>query len=294
MVRSMTGFGRREVTDDHYAVTVELKSVNHRFLDVSVRLPRQFSALEEPIRKVVSARLTRGHIDAHLAVRTVGLMPRAVQVDIDLAAGYVSAISRMAESLGLPAEPARILELLTRLPDVLKAEEAADDLGELSALAAAAAAGAADELVAMRETEGQALVSDLLQRLDVVDVCVAAVEARSPGVVDDYRQRLTDRIAELVGEPQVDSGRLALEIAMFADKASIAEETVRLSSHMAQFRDTLAGDGPVGRRLDFLTQEMFREVNTIGSKANDIEIASQVVVAKTELEKIREQVQNIE
>lgn len=294
MAYSMTGFGQFELTDGQHTVSVELKSVNHRFLDIAMKLPRQYSALEEPIRKVISERLTRGHIDVYLVIKSITPRPKAIQIDTELALGYRNALQGLSEAVGIALNPGRFFDVLVKNPDILRVEDVPEDVSTLVDSVSSAVSGALDKLVEMRTAEGVSLVNDLKGRIQVLRGLVAAIEDRAPNVVDDYRKRLNDRLSEILGDIQVDPNRLAAEVALFSDRASITEELVRLASHFDQFEQAMESVGSMGRRLDFLVQEMFREVNTIGSKANDLVISSHVVSAKTELEKVREQVQNIE
>lgn len=299
MVRSMTGFGRGEATGPAGRLTLEVKAVNHRFSEVVARLPRQLSALEERVRKDVLARIARGRVDVFVAWDQTGTSTRRVKVDKDLAVAYHSALKELGEAIGSTVEISA--EMLGKLPDVLTIEEKEVNLDALGATMSEALGQALDGLLAMREREGNHLAADLRMRVDHIEQLAQGISRRAPQVVDEYRQRLQRRLEELLGNTPVEPGRLAQEVAIFADKSDITEELKRLGSHLAQFRSGLdgqAGEGDaaaaVGRRLDFLVQELVREINTIGSKANEPAISASVVEAKSELEKIREQVQNIE
>jgi uncharacterized protein (TIGR00255 family) len=292
MVRSMTGFGRGEVTGDLGRIVVEMKAVNHRFSEVVFRMPRQFNALEDQARKLIQGRVSRGRIDVFVSWQAAA-KARGVQVDKELAIAYYNALIELGREIGSKSELS--LDTLAKLPDVLKVEEGEVTAEELWPAFEAATAQAVENLLAMREREGEALAADLLARADRLAEIRTAVLERAPQVVEEYRQKLTKRLEDLLGQAtMVDPQRLAQEVAVFADRSDITEELQRLVSHLAQFRDAFTGGEAVGRKLDFLVQEIGREINTIGSKANDAVITAQVVEAKSELEKIREQVQNIE
>jgi len=288
----MTGFGRATANRDGREFTVELKSVNHRFLDISVRLPRSVSFVEDAIRKVLSEKLTRGHVDVFVNYKNTRSDARTVSVDKNLLLAYLAAGEAAAAFTGLPCDVT--LSTALKYPDVLTVTEAEEDAELLAQMAAEAAAIAADELVRMRQAEGARLCEDLLQRGEVLKGIVERITERAPLVVRDYQTRLRERIAELLNGAAVDESRLAMEVALFADRASITEELVRLKSHLSQMEAMLSSREATGRKLDFLVQEMNREINTIGSKASDLEIANLVIAGKAEIEKIREQVQNIE
>ena len=287
----MTGYGRCRLEADGREMTLEIKTVNHRFLDVSLRLPRGFLFLEDTLRRALAEHIARGHADLFLTY--VNHREDAVEVEADLAllAAYGRAFDRMAEAL--PLRDDRTLTDMARLPDVLKVTQRDEDEEALTKLALDALEGACGQLTRMREREGAALAADLGTKIDTLCGLTAQMKERAPGVVADYRDRLSARITELLASPP-DPQRLAQEVAFFADRAAIDEELTRLDSHFAQFRACLAQAEPAGKKLDFLTQEMNREVNTIGSKASDLALTQLVVAAKAEIEKIREQVQNVE
>ncbi|HYF75757.1 MAG TPA: YicC/YloC family endoribonuclease [Symbiobacteriaceae bacterium] len=291
-VRSMTGFGRGESSSDFGRIVVEMKAVNHRFSEVVFRMPRQFSALEEPARKLILAKVSRGRVDVFVSWEAAA-KARGVSVDKELAIAYYNALSALGEEIGSKSELS--LDTLAKLPDVLKVEEGQVTADDLWPTFEAATALAVDNLIAMREREGATLAQDLLARIAHIEEVGGAVAQRAPGVVEEYRARLAKRLEDLLGQSNVvDPQRLAQEVAVFADRSDITEEIQRLGSHISQFRAALAGSDAVGRKLDFLVQEIGREINTIGSKANDATITNHVVDAKSELEKVREQVQNIE
>lgn len=290
-MHSMTGYGRARVEEDGREMTVELKTVNHRFLDVNLRLPRGLVFLEEALRRVLSARLNRGHADVFLTYRNARADARALAVDTALLGAYSAAYDQIIAQLHCPDD--RTVSGMAALPDVLTLSEKEEDQRAVTALCQRALVQALDALEAMRQKEGNALAEDMRARMDRLACIAGEIEKRAPCVVADGKARLEARIADLLEMPP-DPQRLAQEIALLADRTAIDEELVRLSSHLAQMRQALQSGAPVGRKLDFLVQELNREVNTIGSKASDLQIGSLVVEAKAEIEKIREQVQNIE
>jgi len=288
----MTGFGRGEASGDAGRVTVEIKAVNHRFCEVVFRMPRQFSALEDRGRKLIQSKVARGRFEVYVAWEP-SAEARAVKVDKDLALAYYNALRQLAEEIGSNQELS--LDTLAKLPEVLSVEEGELTDDEIWALLEPALTQAMAGLITMREREGAILAADLAERLDRIEAFRSAALQRAPQVVEAYRPRLTRRLEELLPPTNpVDPQRLAQEVALFADRADVTEELQRLASHIGQFRQALQSDEAVGRKLDFLVQELGREINTIGSKANDAELTAAVVAAKSELEKIREQVQNLE
>lgn len=292
MARSMTGFGRGESTSDWGRIVVEMKAVNHRFSEIVFRMPRQFSTLEEQARRLVLEQVARGRVDVFVTW-TPSARTKSVQVDKDLAMAYYYALKELGEEIGSNLE--LTADTFVRLPDVFTVAEAELTAEELWPPFAEALSCALSGLVSMREREGAALADDLLSRIERIEQLRNQIAQRAPLVVEEYRAKLTRRLEELLPPSTgIDPQRLAQEVAFFADRADISEELQRLASHMVQFRSTLAGGGPVGRKLDFLVQELGREINTIGSKANDAAITNLVVEAKSELEKVREQVQNME
>jgi uncharacterized protein (TIGR00255 family) len=290
-LRSMTGYGRLSLVRDGREMTVEVKAVNHRFLDVNLRAPRGLLFLEDTLRKAVAARVSRGHLDIFVTYKNARDDAREVSVDTALARAYMAALDKLASAAGLSG--GRTLFQLAALPDVLTITEREDDREAVAALCLSALDGALAELCAMRENEGAALSFDLAARLERLEAIASDIALRAPQVTLDYHERLLARVEEL-SHQAADPQRLAQEVALFADRAAIDEELVRLVSHIRQFRQGLVASEPIGRKLDFLVQELNREVNTIGSKGQDVEIAGLVVSAKAEIEKIREQVQNIE
>ena len=290
-MHSMTGYGRCQIERDGRTMTVEVKSVNHRFLDTSYRLARHLMFLDDVVRKGVSARLARGHVDVFVNYENHREDAREIRVDTALAVAYQRAMSELSGALGIEANLS--LQEYARMPDVLTVQESAEDQDAVRELFEEALSGALDALIVMRAQEGENMKRDILDKIARIEEIREAVAARAPMVVEDYRIRLKERIAAMT-EGEIDEARLLTEIAVFTDRAAIDEELVRLFSHTAQIRKTVEMAEPVGRKLDFLVQELNREVNTIGSKAMDAQIAQYVVQAKGEIEKLREQVQNIE
>ena len=291
-MQSMTGYGRAFVEIDGRQMTVEVKSVNHRFLDLSFRMPRNLMFLEDAARKAIGARLARGHVDVFVTYRNLRTDARTVQVDEALFAAYVGALSRLRGALGPDLRDDRTLMGIAHMPDVMTVTEAEEDQDAVRALLEAALGQALDELCAMRTREGEAIRADLSGRVDALERMTNAVEERYPQTVQAYTQRLRAAMEELAGS--VDETRLMMEVAVMADRSAIAEETVRLHSHIQQLRAVFEAREPIGRRVDFIVQELNREVNTISSKSQDIPITQLTVDMKAEIEKLREQVQNIE
>jgi uncharacterized protein (TIGR00255 family) len=292
MLRSMTGFGTADLATSVGRYGVEIRSLNHRFLEVVVRLPRELSPLEDRIRSLAQGRVLRGRIEIAIMRESYGKRVRTVKVDLDLARTFVTALNDLKQAVGLSGAPD--LAMLACLPDLVKIEEQKEDLEAGWTAIAEGVRMALDRLVAMREAEGARLSSDLEQRVGRLGQRIEEIERRAPAVVKEYAGRLAKRIEELMGAIPVDEGRVATEMAFFADRCDISEEITRFRSHLVQIRQHLAGDGTVGRTLEFLVQELGREANTIGSKANDLEISRAVIAVKGELESLREQIQNVE
>ena len=292
MIKSMTGYGRARETLHGRDITVELRSVNNRYLDCTVKMPRMYIFAEDAIKSMVQKSISRGKVDVFLTIDTIGADQAVISVNTALAEEYLQGIRTLAAELDLP-ENVTAWDL-SRLPDVLTVTKAEEDLEAVSADLCAVLAKAIEAYNAMREREGQKLAEDILGRLDTIEALTAAVEERSPQTVAEYREKLLERMREVLESTTIDENRILLEAAIFADKVAVDEETVRLRSHIAQLRSMLQSDAPVGRKLDFLIQEVNRECNTIGSKCNDLTIAQDVVDMKAQVEKIREQVQNIE
>lgn len=287
---SMTGYGRATCEFEGRQLTIELKSVNHRFLDLSFRMPRNLMFLEDDARKAIGARLARGHVDVFMTYRNLRSDAKKVTVDRALFDAYASTLDSVAGS-GLKDD--RSLMSIARMPDVLVITEAEEDQEALRALLKQTIGQALDALVAMREREGIEMAADLNAKVDAIEGMTAQIEERYPKTVEEYTARLRASIEELIGQ-NVDETRLLTEVAVMADRSAIAEETVRLRSHIRQLRECFASAQPVGRRLDFLVQELNREVNTISSKSQDIPITRLAVDCKAEIEKLREQLQNVE
>lgn len=287
---SMTGYGRGACEIDGRQISIELKSVNHRFLDLSFRMPRTLMFLEDEARKAISARLARGHVDVFVTYRNLRSDARKVTVDRALFDAYAAALDSVADA-GLRDD--RTLMGVARMPDVMVISEAEEDQDALRALMLQALNQALDALVAMRRREGEAMAADLNRKVDAIEAMTARIEERYPQTVAEYTARLRASIEELIGQ-SVDEMRLLTEVAVMADRSAIAEETVRLRSHIQQLRECFERQEPVGRRLDFLVQELNREVNTISSKSQDIPITRLTVDCKAEIEKLREQLQNVE
>jgi uncharacterized protein (TIGR00255 family) len=288
----MTGYGRGESNLPGKKFIVELKAVNHRYSEVVLRMPRSLSQFEDRIRKIIQSRIARGRVDGFLSQEECGEKAVAVKVDKELAAAYYKAIKNLQESLDITGSIK--IKYLTDLPGVLAVEEPAEDIEELWPAILEAVEAALESFIRMRETEGEQLASDLIQRLDRLILLSEQIRERSPVVVEEYREKLRIRLNDFIKDGSLDPERLTAEAAVFADRSNITEETVRLESHLKQAGACLKEGQPVGRKLDFIVQEMNREINTIGSKANDLEISRLVVEAKSEIEKIREQVQNLE
>jgi uncharacterized protein (TIGR00255 family) len=288
----MTGFGRGEYKSEKQDFLVEIKTVNHRYSDLFLKLPRQLSFLEDKIRESISKCISRGKIDVFVSYEEYGDNSRSVLLDEPLAKAYLKSVEALKEKYNLKDDIS--VSLIARFPDVLKVEKTEVDEDETWQSFKKALDEALEALVKMRETEGAGLKKDMIERASYILGIVDNIDEYSPQVVKDYKQRLESRLKELLNQQVVDESRIATEVAIFADRCSINEEIVRLKSHIRQFKQTLDMDQPVGRKLDFIVQEMNREINTIDSKANDIEIAKHVVEIKSEIEKIREQIQNIE
>lgn len=292
MSKSMTGYGRGEAQSLSKQFTVEIKSVNHRYLEVFIRQPRQYAMLEENIRRFVQKFIQRGRVDIFIKVEELGEQKPEIKVDKEIAVAYYESLKDLADNLQISPD-INVFQLVS-LPEVIKLEEVEEDLEQVWQILQKALIQGLEQLVEMRKTEGESLKNDLLKRIDLLQKLSEQIYQRSPLVVEEYRQKLQNRIKELLTDYELDEQRLNQEIVYFADKSNITEEIIRLRSHFQQFTKSMALDEPVGRKLDFLVQEMNREMNTIGSKANDMEIGQLVVEGKSELEKIREQVQNIE
>ena len=293
MTKSMTGFGRGEAVSGDKSIVIEMKSVNHKFLDISIRMPRQFVALEEKIKSSISAKVSRGKVDVFITYTDLSGEQDIVLLNKGLAKSYYDAIIEISDELDIDNRIGA--DSISRYPEVLKLERKEEDLDEVWALLSTAVDGAVSGLCDMRALEGEALKKDLLGKKEAIISKVDEIAKIAPAIPLEYKEKLEKRISELMDDSKmVDADRLATEVAIFADKCSIDEELVRLNTHFNHMTDIFEEDGPIGRKLDFLLQEMNREINTIGSKGNNMEIAKYVVEIKSEFEKIREQIQNIE
>ncbi len=292
MVRSMTGFGRAEQDFDGLNITVEIKSVNHRYFEFSSRLPRSYQYLEEKLKNFCQGRIARGKVEASVLIDDTRPGGAKVEINGEYCDSYISALKTLMTCYDLKDDIS--VMTVARNPEVFKITKNDLDADFLTESVLTVAEAAADAFVAMRETEGQRLKTDVENRVGTILSRVELIEKRSPETVKIYRERIEQKMLELLGSAQVDEQRLLTETAIFADKVAVAEETVRLRSHMQQLCALLESDEAIGRKLDFVVQEMNREANTIGSKAQDIEIARAVIDIKAEIEKIREQIQNIE
>ena len=292
MVKSMTGYGRGEEVRGGRNITVEVRSVNNRYLDCNIKLPRLYVFAEDAIKSLVQGTISRGKVDVFVTLGPSEEGDVKVSLNRPVADGYYQALCEMRDAYGLRDDIS--VSLLSRFPDVFLVEKNEDDVKAVAEDICAVLSQALADFDAMRTREGEKLEQDVAQRADTIEALTGQVEERSPGIVADYRARLTARINEVLQNTQIDESRILTEAAIFADKVAVDEETVRLRSHLSQLRQMLRSEGPVGRKLDFLIQEFNREANTIGSKCSDVETASIVVSIKGEIEKIREQIQNIE
>ena len=291
-MKSMTGYGRGESENEKLRLTVEIKTVNNRYCEIIIKQPRQYMALEDKIKKYVSAHIERGRVEVFINTREKADNTGDIRINYAQALAYNKALQQLAQELGAEYRPE--VYRLFNLPEVICHEDDEEDLEEVWLMLEEALSQALAQHLQMRQKEGDLIAADMMQKLDSLEEWTKKVSERAPMVAENYRQRLTGRLNEILGANEPDKERLAQEVAIFGEKCCIDEELVRLQSHFAQFKNIAAANGTVGRKLDFLIQEMNRETNTIGSKANDLEITSAVVEMKSELEKLREQVQNIE
>lgn len=293
MTRSMTGYGRNQQQIDGWDITVEIKSVNHRYFEFSCRTPRNCNYMEDRLKSLVQSRISRGKTDLYIQLSDIGgTNGEVVKANTELAKSYIAALKELSAATELPLDIS--LSSLSRYQDVLTSERAAIDEDALWTAVCTVAKTALDNFVAMREVEGTKLREDILSRLENVLSLTETVEKQSPQTVESYRSKLYQKLTALLADRNIDDARVLTEAAIFADKVAVDEETVRLKSHVEQFKTIMQSPEPVGRKLDFLTQELNREANTIGSKAQDAKVAAVVIELKSELEKIREQIQNIE
>ena len=294
MVRSMTGFGRCETEIDGREITVEIKSVNHRYFEFSCRSPRGYSFVDDKLKSFINERVSRGKIDVFVSIGAADDTPAEVSVNHSLVSGYLKAMSEISETYGIENDATVVS--ISRFPEVFTVHKAPEDEEKITADVLTAAGEALDSFIEMREREGEKMKADILSRAQMILDIVSQIEERSPQTVAEYENRLLDRIRQTLEglNVEIDEQRVLTEVAVFSDKVAVAEETVRLRSHFEQLNAFLELDQPVGRKIDFIIQEMNREANTIGSKVQDAELAHKVVDIKGEIEKIREQVQNIE
>lgn len=292
MIQSMTGFGRGEAANEKYKVTIEMKSVNHRYLDLSVRLPRKLNFYEPAIRNQVKEFAKRGKIDIFISMEQLQENAESIQYNPQIAVAYLSGISQMADEFSIDGTIQAYQ--LARFPDVFTKAEEDDNEEEWIPIVTQALRDACEKFAESRRIEGEKLAKDLSEKLDHISDLVDKIEARSPQIVEEYRKKITEKVEQLLGDTQIDENLLATEIVMFSDKICIDEEMVRLRTHVEHVKEALAAGENIGRKLDFLIQEMNREANTTLSKANDSEVSEYGIDLKTEIEKIREQIQNIE
>lgn len=292
MIKSMTGFGRCEVLKDSRKFTVELKSVNHRYLDVNIRMPKKLNFFETSIRTLLKSYADRGKVDIFITYEDLSQSQVSVKYNAALAAEYLKYLNQMAEEFSLDNDVR--VSTLSRYPEVFTMEECSEDEDELWNGLKEALEGAFSQFVEMRTKEGERLKEDILLKLDLLSEQIRFIEERSPQIIAEYRTKLEEKMRELLEDTQIDDNRIAAEVILFADKICTDEEVVRLKSHIRHMKETLEESNGIGRKLDFIAQEMNREANTILSKANDLDISNRAISLKTEIEKIREQIQNIE
>jgi len=292
MLKSMTGFGRYENTTEKYKICVEMKAVNHRYLDLSIKMPKKFNAFESALRNLMKNEVQRGKVDMYITYEDYSAESANLKYNAALAAEYMAVFQQMSEQFGIANDVTA--SMLGRCPDVLTMASAEADEEELWKILSEAVAAARDKFVASRITEGEQLRADLLVKLDAMSGWVDEIEARFPQVLVEYRTRLEDKVKELLGDNTYDENRILQEVAVYSDRICVDEEMVRLRSHINTMKDELRRGGAVGRKLDFIAQEMNREANTTLSKSGDLRLSDTAIALKTEIEKVREQVQNIE
>ncbi len=292
MVLSMTGFGRGKAKDDNRELTIELKTVNHRYLDISLRMPRLMNALEEEFRKKIREALSRGRVEVSVSYKNIAENQITVALNEPVADAYHNAFNELAKKFGIDNKPD--LSVLSGISDIFAISEPEEDEEALGKLLFSALDEALKVVLDMREKEGEFLTKDIFERCGIINQLVDSIEESSPTVVEEYRKKLEQRLKELLNNTDLEETRFQTEVAYFADRSNITEEIIRLRSHLKQLKQTMKKGGAIGRKLDFIVQEMNREANTIGSKSSDITITNHVVELKSEIEKIREQIQNIE
>lgn len=288
----MTGFGRSEIVNEYQKITVEMKAVNHRYCDINIKMPKKLSIFEAGIRNLLKTYIQRGKVDVFINYEDYTENNMVLKYNEELAGEYLQVLKRMSEKFGIENDVKT--SSLSRYPDVLSLEEQSVDTDELWSVLEEALNKACEQFVETRLAEGEHLKNDLISKLDGMLVDVDYIEKRSPEILTEHRQRLEAKVKELLGDSTIDESRIVTETTIFADKICVDEEIVRLRSHIASTRNALIAGGSIGRKLDFIAQEMNREANTILSKANDLEVANRAINLKTEIEKVREQIQNIE
>ena len=291
MLKSMTGYGRAEQQIDGFNIKVNLKSVNHRYIDITVKMPRYYSFAEEKIRQGAMKYISRGKVEVHVSIDRPGSSERTVVLDTEMAKNYINALKSL-KMFGLKDDIK--ISTMAQYNEIFKIESDAADEERISAIIEEVFVSAAEDFVNMRKCEGERMENDICAHLDCLSGYLKEVEVRYPKVIEEYRQKLSKRIADVLADENIDESRILVEAAIYADKSDISEETVRLASHIKEFKDAIKTDKPIGKKLDFIVQEMNRETNTMGSKSGDIEISRLIVNMKSEIEKIREQIQNIE
>lgn len=291
MIKSMTGYGKANISKNSREYQIEIKSVNHRYLDISIKMPRQLSYLEETVKKEIATKVKRGKIDVFVTFENNSLEGRTIQINTELAKAYVDELKKLAEKENLLADIQ--VNDIAKYPDVLKLQNNQDD-DTIKEEMLETVRNATTSLVQMRQIEGGKIAQDLLVRLNYIQAKVKEISQFSTGLIEEYVVKLEERVKQFLKEGEIDKTRIAQEVVIYADKCSVEEEITRLNSHIEQFKTLLDSEGTVGKKLDFIIQEMNRETNTIGSKANNLEITNRVIDMKTEIENIREQIQNIE
>ncbi len=291
MLKSMTGFGRAEKMFDDFEVKVNLKSVNHRYMDASIRMPKYYTFAEDKIRQAAAKYISRGKIEIFISVDRIEGSGKTIAIDKDVAKNYIDALRTLAE-FGIEDDVK--ISTISQYHDIFKIESDEEDEERITAMLLEVFSAAAEDFVNMRVEEGKNMEKDILSHLDILAEKLSQVELRYPQIVEEYKNRLRGKISEVLEDKNIDESRIVTEVAIFAERTDIGEETVRLHSHIKEFKKAILTDQPIGKKLDFMIQEMNRETNTMGSKANDVEISKIIVDMKSEIEKIREQIQNIE
>ncbi len=292
MIKSMTGYGRQENVTEEYKILVEIKSVNHKYCDINVKLPRHLNMFDAYIRNILNGYISRGKVDVYINYEDYTKSGISVKYNNDIAARYIETLNQISSDFGISGDINAAI--LSRYPEVITVEESTADENVLKEIVRKAIVEAAEKFVESRETEGVNLKKDVLEKLDYIEECVAFIEKRYPKVLEEYREKLYSKVSELLGSVNVDESVLATELIVYADRICVDEEMVRLKSHIEAMRTVLESEGSIGRKLDFIAQELNREANTTLSKSSDIAISDKAIDLKTAIEKIREQVQNIE